>query len=77
MQKLLILQSFHRYVPTGEFRTVRKPRGEQDRVEIERREGLAKGITVDVSDDLAADWIAKGLARVADSVSDGIAGNLG
>jgi hypothetical protein len=64
-------------VPTGEFRTVRKPGGEQDRVEIERREGLAKGTTVDVSDDLAADWIAKGLAQVADSVSDGIAGNLG
>lgn len=72
MQKLLILQSFHRYVPTGEFRTVRKPGGEQDRVEIERREGLAKGTTVEVSDDLAADWIAKGLASAvrADNTGD-------
>ena len=72
MQKLLILQSFHRYVPTGEFRTVRKPGGEQDRVEIERREGLAKGLTVEVADDLAADWIAKGLASAvrADSTGD-------
>jgi hypothetical protein len=77
MQKLLILQSFHRYVPTGEFRTVTKPGGEQYRVEIERREGLVQGTTVEVADDLADDWIAKGLAQVADSVSDGIAGNLG
>ena len=63
MQKLLILQSFHRYVPTGEFRTVTKPGGEQERVELERKEVLARGTTVEVADDLAADWIAKGLAR--------------
>lgn len=63
MQKLLILQSFHRYVPTGEFRTVRKPGGEQERVEIERKDRLAQGATVEVEDGLAADWIAKGLAR--------------
>jgi len=74
MQKLLILQSFHRYVPTGEFRTVKKPGGEQDRVEIERREGLAKSTTVEVSDDLAADWIAKGLARAVEAASADDAG---
>lgn len=69
MQKLLILQSFHRYVPIGEFRTVTKPGGEHERVEIERKEGLAEGKTVEVGDDLAADWIAKGLARAVEPPS--------
>jgi hypothetical protein len=63
MQKLLLLQSFHRYVPTGEFRTVTKPGGAKDRVEIERKEVLARSSTVEVAGDMAADWIAKGLAR--------------
>jgi hypothetical protein len=74
MQKLLILQSFHRYMPTGEFRTVTKPGGAQDRVEIERKEGLAQGTTVEVGDDLAADWIAKGLARPVEAPGAGDAG---
>jgi hypothetical protein len=77
MQKLLILQSFHRYVPTGEFRNVTKPGGVQDRVEIERKEALARGTTVEVADDLASDWIAKGLARAAEATGAGDAGIAG
>jgi hypothetical protein len=69
MQKLLILQSFHRYVPTGEFRTATN--GAQDRVELERKQALAKGTMVEVADDLAADWIAKGLARAVEGASTG------
>jgi hypothetical protein len=81
MQKLLILQSFHRYVPTGEFRTETKPGGGQtkpgggqERVELERKEVLSRGSTVEVADDLAADWIAKGLAEAAQAASAGDAG---
>jgi hypothetical protein len=74
MQKLLILQSFHRYVPTGEFRIVTKPGGAQDRVEIERKESLAQGTTVEVGDDLAADWITKRLARPVEAAGAGDAG---
>lgn len=74
MQKLLILQSFHRYVATGEFRTVAKLGGAQERVELERKEVLSRGSTVEVADDLAADWIAKGLAEAAQAASAGDAG---
>jgi hypothetical protein len=74
MQKLLIRQSFHRYVPTGEFRVVTKPGGAQDRVEIERKESQVQGTTVEVGDDLAADWIAKGLARPIEVAGAGNAG---
>ncbi|MCW5738042.1 MAG: hypothetical protein KIS73_28225 [Enhydrobacter sp.] len=71
MQKLLILQSFHRYVPTGEFRTVTKPGGGQERVELERKEVLVQSTTVEVGDELATDWIAKGLARTTGGASTG------
>jgi len=71
MQKLLILQSFHRYAPTGEFRTVTKPAGGQERVELERKEVLAQGTAVEVGDELATDWIAKGLARAVEGASTG------
>jgi hypothetical protein len=74
MQKLLIVQSFHRYVPTGEFRTVTKRGGGQERVELERKEVLAQGTTVEVADDLAADWIAKGLARAVEAAGADDAG---
>ena len=74
MQKLLILQSFHRYVPTGEFRTMVKPGGAQERVELERKEVWAQGTTVEVADDLAADWISKALAEAALDASNGHAG---
>jgi len=71
MQKLLILQSFHRYVPTGAFRTVTKPGGAQESVELERKEVLSRDTTVEVADDLAADWTAKGLARPVEGGSTG------
>jgi len=74
VQKLLIVQSFHRYVPTGEFRTVTKPGGAQERVELERKEVLVQGTTVEVPDDLTADWIAKGLARAVEVASADNAG---
>lgn len=76
MQKLLILQSFHRYVPTGEFSTVTKPGGGQERVELERKEVLVQGTTVEVGDDLAADWIVKGLARAVEVASAEDAGTV-
>ncbi|MCW5705435.1 MAG: hypothetical protein KIT82_22990 [Bradyrhizobium sp.] len=74
MQKLLILQSFHRYLPTGEFRTVTKPGGGQERVELERKEVLVKGTTLEVGDELAADWIVKGLARAVEAPNASDAG---
>jgi len=74
MQQLLILQSFHRYVPTGEFRAVTKRGGGLERVELERKEVLVQGTTVEVGDDLAADWIAKGLAKAVEAASADDAG---
>lgn len=47
---VLILSSFHRFVSEGEGRP-------------ERKERFAQGQTIKVSDEDAADWIAKGLAR--------------
>lgn len=53
--KVLILSSFHRFVPTEEG----KP---------ERREAFSAGQTVTVSEEDAADWVAKDLAKpVVDS----------
>jgi hypothetical protein len=46
----LVLQSFHRFVFEGEARP-------------ERKERFAQGQTVKVSEEDAADWIAKGLVR--------------
>lgn len=63
MTKVAIKASFHRYVPTGQFKTVPAPLGGVTRVEIERRETFSKGAVVDASDEDAADWIAKGLAK--------------
>lgn len=71
MQKLLIAQSFHRYVPTGEFRTVTKRGGGQERVELERKEVLVQGTIVEVGDEMAADWIAKGLAVAVEATAAG------
>lgn len=67
--KVLILQGFHRYVPTGEFRDVPKvggAPGETERHEIERKETFPAGKTVEASEEDAADWIAKGLAKAAE-----------
>lgn len=47
---VLILQTFHRFVSEGEGRP-------------ERKERFAQGQTIKVSEEDAADWIAKGLAR--------------
>lgn len=47
---VVILQTFHRFVSEGEGRP-------------ERKERFAQGQTVKVSEEDAADWIAKGLAR--------------
>ena len=47
---VLILQTFHRFVPEGEGRP-------------ERKERFAQGQTIKVSEEDAADWIAKGLVR--------------
>jgi len=74
MQKLFIAQSFHRYVLTGEFRIVAKSGGGQERVELERKEVLVQGTTVEVGDDMAANWIAKGLARALEVTSADDAG---
>lgn len=60
--KVLILQSFHRFVPTGEFRQT--PKNAQ--VEIERKESFPEGKTVEVSEEEAADWIAHALAKAAE-----------
>ncbi len=49
---VLILQTFHRFVFEGEGRP-------------ERKERYAQGQTIKVSEENAADWIAKGLAREA------------
>ena len=49
---VLILQTFHRFVSEGEGRP-------------ERKERFAQGQTIKVSEEDAADWIAKGLAREA------------
>jgi hypothetical protein len=49
---VLILQTFHRFVFEGEGRP-------------ERKERFAQGQTIKVSEEDAADWIAKGLAREA------------
>lgn len=66
MQKLIILQSFHRYVPTGEMRDVPKIGGGTESVAVERRENFPAGKTVEASEEDAADWIAKGLAKAAE-----------
>jgi hypothetical protein len=47
---VLILQTFHRFVSEGEGRP-------------ERKERFTQGQTIKVSEEDAADWIAKGLAR--------------
>lgn len=77
MQKLLILQTFHRYAPTGEFRTLTRPGGAHVCVERERKEVFSQGSMVEVPGDLAADWIAKGLAQATEPVSNGDASTLG
>ena len=61
-------------MPTGEFRTATTPGGGQERVEHERKEMLVQGTTVEVGDDLAADWIAKGFARAVEVASANDAG---
>lgn len=48
--KVIITQSFHRYVSGDDGRP-------------ERRERIAQSQTVTVDADVAADWIAKGLAK--------------
>lgn len=53
MEKVLILQTFHRFV----FVADDKP---------ERKEIFPAGKTVDASEEDAADWIAKGLAKAAE-----------
>lgn len=53
MAKVLILQTFHRYVSDGEG----KP---------EKRENFPAGKTVEVSEEDAAVWIAAGLAKAAE-----------
>ena len=53
MEKVLILQSFHRFVDDGDG----KP---------ERKEQFPAGRTVEASDAAAADWIAKGLAKAVE-----------
>ena len=52
MEKVLITANFHRYVPAGEG----KP---------ERKEVFSIGKTVEVEKDMAAHWIANGLAKRA------------
>ena len=49
---VLILNTFHRFVSDGEGRP-------------ERKERFAQGQTMKVSEEDAADWISKGLAREA------------
>lgn len=53
MRKVLILATFHRFVLV-------------DKDKPERKETYPKGMTVDASEEDAADWIAKGLAQAAD-----------
>lgn len=69
MQKIVIAQKFHRYVPTGEVRTVPRIGGGTEEVAVERREDFPVGKTLtvpgQVSADDAASWIEKGLARDA------------
>lgn len=53
MQKVLILKTFHRFVFVAEGQP-------------ERKESYPAGLTVEVSESDAADWIAKGLAKAAE-----------
>lgn len=69
MQKLIILQTFHRYVPTGETRVVPKIGGGTDRHAVERREDFPAGKSVEASSEDAAAWIAAGLAKAVDAAS--------
>lgn len=50
MAKVTIANTFHRFVPA------------EGRPNEEKREDYPAGITVDASDEDAADWLAKGLA---------------
>lgn len=69
MQKLIILQTFHRFVPTGETRTVHKVGGGTEQHAVERREDFPAGKSVEASSEDAAAWIAAGLAKAVDPAS--------
>jgi hypothetical protein len=62
MQKVRILQNFHRFVGSGEFREGVLHNGE--RVEIEKKEQFMVGQTPEVSDEDAESWVDKGLAEL-------------
>ena len=69
MQKILIAQKFHRFVPTGEMRTVPKVGGGTEQASVERKEEFLPGRTLAVPDQVsaedAASWVEKGLATDA------------